>query len=79
MPKCTLFEHALKELSRQKSSKLIQLPFSKTAWAEYMNVSRTSLARELRQMSQDGLLSFDKKVIAVQNARKLKELLGISS
>ena len=71
--------YLIKSLARQKSVNLVKLPFSKTAWAEYMNVSRTSLARELRQMSQDDLLSFDKKIIEVKNARKLKELLGISS
>ena len=71
--------YLVKTLEKQNSVSLVKLPFSKTTWAEYMNVSRTSLARELRQMSQDGLLSFDKRIIEVKNSYKLKELLGNSS
>lgn len=34
----------------------IILPFTKTAWAEYLNVSRTSLSRELKSMELDGII-----------------------
>lgn len=53
----------------------ITLPFSKKTWAEYMNISRTSLSRELRQLENAGILSFDKRKIWIRNMDKLKKLL----
>lgn len=60
---------------RDTHSNVITLPFSKKAWAEYMNVSRTSLSRELRKLEIDEILSFDNRTIEIKNLDKLEEIL----
>jgi len=54
----------------------ITIPFSKKDWAEYMNVSRTSLSRELRKLEEEGVLSFEKRTIKVMNWPRLEEILS---
>lgn len=63
--------HACKE----HNSTIITLPFSKKAWAEYMNVSRTSLSRELRNLEIRGVISFDRQNIEIKDFEKLHEIL----
>ena len=65
----------LKELTRQKSTVVVKLPFSKTAWAEQMNISRPALSRELRKLSLSGLLSFDKKTVTIKDIDGLQQLV----
>ncbi|GKX27699.1 transcriptional regulator [Vallitalea longa] len=55
----------------------ITLPFSKLAWAEYMNVSRTSLSRELRNLELKGILSFKKRKIIIHDMKRLEKLLSL--
>lgn len=54
----------------------ITLPFSKKDWAEYMNVSRTSLSRELRKLEEERVISFEKRTIKVMNWPRLEEILS---
>lgn len=53
----------------------IYLPFSKTTWAEYLNVSRTSLSRELKIMCDQKIISMNKKEIRILQAERLETLL----
>ncbi|QUI23912.1 Crp/Fnr family transcriptional regulator [Vallitalea pronyensis] len=55
----------------------ITLPFSKKAWAEYMNVSRTSLSRELRHLETEGILSFEKRKIHIHDLTKLEKIVSL--
>ncbi len=55
---------------------VISLPFSKTTWAEYLNVSRTSLCRELKAMCARGLISAAGRNITVGDTMALEELLS---
>ncbi len=55
----------------------ITLPFSKKAWAEYMNVSRTSLSRELKILEMEGILSFEKRKITIHDIRKLEKIVSL--
>ncbi len=55
----------------------ITLPFSKKAWAEYMNVSRTSLSRELRKLETEGIITFEKRVIKVKSWVRLEKILSL--
>ncbi len=55
----------------------ITLPFSKKAWAEYMNVSRTSLSRELRRLETEGIISFDKRIIEIRDVERLEKILSL--
>lgn len=61
--------------SECRNSDMVILRFSKKSWSEHINVSRTSLSRELRQLAMEGLISFDKHKIQINNIKKLKELL----
>ena len=54
---------------------IITLPFSKKAWSEYMNVSRTSLSRELKKMEEQKIISFNKRTITVLDEEKLESIL----
>jgi len=61
--KPTIREKVLTYLTRvakeQNSGNLI-LPFDRQAMAEYLNVDRSALSRELSQMKKDGLIDFYK-------------------
>jgi CRP-like cAMP-binding protein len=71
----TKIAHFLISESESRGSDSIQLPFSKKSWAEHINVSRTSLSRELRQLEREGLIAFDKRSIKIQDIEKLKRIL----
>ena len=53
----------------------ISLPFSKTTWAEYLNVSRTSLSRELKMMCSQKMITMNKNEIRILQAERLETLL----
>lgn len=57
--------YLLAETKKQQPLDYIELPFSQRAWAEYMNVSRPSLCRELKRMSNEGLIRIHKRRIKV--------------
>ncbi len=62
---------------KMNGSHMITLPFSKKEWAEYMDVSRTSLSRELRGLESEGILSFDKRTIEIKEMDGLKDILSL--
>ena len=68
--------HFLITESQTRRSKVITLPFSKKAWAEHLNVSRTSLSRELKQLAAADLISFHNRTIHINQLDKLNELLA---
>ena len=63
---------------KMNRSHVISLPFSKKEWAEYMDVSRTSLSRELRGLELEGILSFDKRTIEIMDMDGLEKILSLS-
>jgi len=67
--------HFLITESQSRRSTVITLPFSKKAWAEHLNVSRTSLSRELRRLESANFISFDNRTIHINQLAKLNELL----
>lgn len=62
---------------KMNTSCIITLPFSKKEWAEYLDVSRTSLSRELRGLEQDGILSFHKRSIEIKDMHQLEQILSL--
>ncbi|RDU24682.1 Crp/Fnr family transcriptional regulator [Anaerosacchariphilus polymeriproducens] len=62
---------------KMNGSQIITLPFSKKEWAEFINVSRTSLSRELRYMQQEGIISFQKRTIEMKDLDKLEKILSL--
>jgi len=69
--------YSLQETEEFKETKTILLPFSKKAWAEYMDVSRTSLSRELRKLETDGILTFNKRAITILDIDRLNKILSL--
>jgi CRP-like cAMP-binding protein len=53
----------------------ITLPYSKKKWAEYLNVSRTSLFRELKEVCEKKIIHIDSKTITILNRDSLENLL----
>lgn len=62
---------------KMNESCTITLPFSKKEWAEYMDVSRTSLSRELRGLEREGILSFHERTIEIKDMDRLEKILSL--
>lgn len=60
---------------QSRNEDTIHLPFPKTSWAEYLNVSRPSLYRELKKLCTDGVIDINNKTIKIINREKLQSLL----
>ncbi len=69
--------HYKKHASAANNCNVITLPFSKKAWAEYMNVSRTSLSRELKVLETEEIISFEKRVIEIKDWNRLEKILSL--
>ncbi|MFD2673292.1 Crp/Fnr family transcriptional regulator [Marinicrinis sediminis] len=63
------------QLSRRQNSNVIQLPYSRKTWAEYLNVQRPSLSRELSQMRNEQLIEFDRSTVTILQISELERLL----
>ncbi len=61
----------LNSVSIQKGSTKFDIPFDRQQMADYLNLERTALSKELRKMKDDGLIEFHK------NHFHLKELLEL--
>ena len=64
-------------LDEQKTTgnSLIHLPFTKKTWAEYLNVSRPSLCRELKKLCNENIIKINGDQISVINEDRLIHLL----
>jgi CRP-like cAMP-binding protein len=69
--------HHNKHAGVANNDNTVTLPFSKKVWAEYMNVSRTSLSRELRALQTAGIISFEKRTIKIEDRGKLEKILSL--
>lgn len=56
---------------------IISLPFSKKDWSEHLNLSRTSLSRELRELENLKIITFNSRVITITDFEQLKKLLHL--
>ena len=50
----------LSSISLRKGKPEFDIPFDRQQLADYLNVERTALSKELRKMSNDGLIEFDR-------------------
>ena len=50
----------LSRISRDKQSKSFEIPMDRNAMAEYLNIERSSLSRELSRMKRDGLIEYNR-------------------
>lgn len=69
--------HYLQYENHSKDTNIVVLPFSKKAWAEYMDVSRSSLSRELRKLEAEGIVSFQKRTITITDIDRLSKILSL--
>ncbi|WP_165043507.1 Crp/Fnr family transcriptional regulator [Dysgonomonas sp. ZJ709] len=65
-------------LHKNNNSDTIIMDKSQSSLAEYFGVSRPSLARELHNMQEDGLIVVDKKSIQIKNKNALIQLIHFS-
>lgn len=59
---------------KKHSSSTIYLEFTKKSLAEHLNVSRPTLSRELKNMQDMGIISFNKRTIKIYDLDRLEEL-----
>lgn len=62
--------------ARQSGKKVITIPGSVSNWAMIMNVSRSSLHRELKKLETDGLISYAPPVIEIHDPEALQNVLS---
>lgn len=56
-------------------NQIVSIPFSKTTWAEHLNVSRTSLSRELKNMCETRIIQMHGREIQILQKDMLEALL----
>ena len=57
------------------NDRTILIPFPKTPWAEYLNVSRTSLGRELKNLCDAGMIKVEGRRITILQMDMLEAVL----
>ncbi len=67
--------HYLLNLSRNDTGKNIVLPKSHQELAEFFGVTRPSLARVFAEMQDEGIITVDRREIAIINRNKLVEMI----
>lgn len=58
----------LSKISREQQSRIIILPINRNIMAEYLNVERSALSRELSRMKKDGLINYRKNSFEISEA-----------
>ncbi len=64
--------------TRQSGKKMVTIPESVSKWALMMNVSRTSLHRELRRLEREGMIGYRPPMIEIIDREALLSVLGSS-
>jgi len=62
--------------ARQSGKNVIKIPGSVSNWAMVMNVSRSSLHRELKKLEADGLITYAPPVVEIHNPKALQTVLS---
>ncbi len=62
--------------ARQSGENVIRIPGSVSNWAMVMNVSRSSLHRELKKLEADGLISYAPPVVEIHDFDALQNVLS---
>ena len=66
--------YLLEEAKRNKSM-AFNITLSRNDLAEYLNVSRSAMSRELSRMKEDGLIDYYKNSFKIINEEALKSFL----
>ena len=62
--------------TRQSGKNVIRIPDSVSNWAMIMNVSRSSLHRELKKLEAEGIISYDPPTIEILDPERLQGVLS---
>lgn len=62
--------------ARQSGINVIRIPDSVSNWAMIMNVSRSSLHRELKKMEAAGIITYDPPTIEILDPASLQNVLS---
>ena len=62
--------------SRQTGKKVVRIPESISNWAMVMNVSRSSLHRELKKLETSGIITYDPPTIEIHDPEALQNVLS---
>ena len=54
-------------LSVKYGSSTIQIPFNRQQLADYLNLDRSALSKELGKMQQDGLIEYHKNTVILKH------------
>ena len=60
---------------KTSGNSMVHLSFTKKTWAEYLNVSRPSLCRELKKLCTDNIIEIIKDKILILDENALIDLL----
>ena len=62
--------------ARQSGSNVIRIPDSVSNWAMIMNVSRSSLHRELKKLEANGIISYNPPTVEIHDPESLQNVLS---
>ena len=62
--------------SRQSGKNVVRIPESVSNWAMVMNVSRSSLHRELKKLETDGIITYEPPTIEILDPAALQNVLS---
>ena len=62
--------------SRQSGKNVVRIPESVSNWAMVMNVSRSSLHRELKKLEADGIITYEPPTIEILDPAALQNVLS---
>ena len=62
--------------ARQSAKNVVRIPDSVTNWAMIMNVSRSSLHRELKKMETAGIISYDPPAVTILDPEAPQNVLS---
>lgn len=63
----------LLDISEDKNSLTFTIPYNRQKMAEYLNVSRPSLSREMARFKEEGLIDYYKESIKIVNKKGLEK------
>ena len=62
--------------AQQSGKSSVRIPESVSNWAMIMNVSRSSLHRELKKLEDDGIIAYAPPVVEIRDEAALQDVLG---
>lgn len=65
----------LLEQCKKSGSKVFMLPMNRNELADYLNVSRPSMSREMSRLREEGIIDFHRESIRIHDVEAMKKML----